>query len=69
MTHEAPARLKKTKRNRNTPPEQFKTLAGIEQAIRQQAQETVLPQLALFLQLQHLERVQFSPMNSRSPVM
>lgn len=34
---------------RNTPTEQLQTLAGIEQAIRQQTQELVLPQIGVFL--------------------
>jgi hypothetical protein len=64
MTPEEQARLKQSVNDiaailyRNTPPEQVKTLEGIEQAIRQHAQETVLPQLALFLQQKHLEQVQ-----------
>jgi hypothetical protein len=64
MTPEEQARLKQSVNDiaailyRNTPPEQVKTIEGIEQAIRQHAQETVLPQLALFLQQKHLEQVQ-----------
>jgi outer membrane PBP1 activator LpoA protein len=46
---------------RNTPPEQVKTLKGIETAIRQHAQTSVLPQLALFLQLKHLEQAKDTP--------
>ncbi|MBD1931030.1 MULTISPECIES: hypothetical protein [Cyanophyceae] len=34
---------------RNTPAEQLQTLEGIEQTIRQQTQELVLPQLGVFL--------------------
>ena len=34
---------------RNTPSEQLQTLEGIEQTIRQQTQELVLPQLGVFL--------------------
>jgi hypothetical protein len=69
MTPEERARLKQSVNDiaailyRNTPPEQVKTLEGIEQAIRQHAQETVLPQLALFLQEKHLEQVQDTPEN------
>jgi hypothetical protein len=69
MTPEEQARLKQSVNDiaailyRNTPPEQVKTLEGIEQAIRQHAQETVLPQLALFLQQKHLEQVQDTPEN------
>jgi hypothetical protein len=67
MTPEEQARLKQSVNDiaailyRNTPPEQIKTLEGIEQAIRQHAQESVLPQLALFLQLKHQEQVQDNP--------
>jgi hypothetical protein len=69
MTPEEQARLKQSVNDiaailyRNTPPEQVKTLEGIEQAIRQHAQETVLPQLALFLQLKHLEQTKDIPGN------
>ncbi len=41
---------------RNTPIEQLQTLEGIEQAIRQQAQELVLPQLGVFLLQQRLQQ-------------
>jgi hypothetical protein len=67
MTPEEQARLKQSVNDiaailyRNTPPEQVKTLEGIEQAIRQHAQETVLPQLALFLQQKHREQMQDTP--------
>lgn len=67
MTPEEQARLKQSVNDiaailyRNIPPEQVKTLEGIEQAIRQHAQETVLPQLALFLQQKHLEQVPDTP--------
>ncbi len=37
---------------RNTPTEQLKTLEGIEQVIRSQTQQYVMPQLGVFL-LQH----------------
>jgi outer membrane PBP1 activator LpoA protein len=63
MTPEDQARLKQSVNDiaailyKNTPPEQVKTLEGIEKAIRQHAQETVLPQLALFLQQKHLEQM------------
>jgi hypothetical protein len=46
---------------RNTPPEQVTTLKGIETAIRQHAQQSVLPQLALFLQLNRLEQAKDTP--------
>jgi outer membrane PBP1 activator LpoA protein len=46
---------------RNTPPEQVTTLKGIETAIRQHAQQSVLPQLALFLQLKRLEQAKDTP--------
>jgi hypothetical protein len=67
MTPEEQARLKQSINDiaailyRNTPPEQVKTPEGIEQDIRQHAQESVLPQLALFLQLKHQEQVQDNP--------
>jgi hypothetical protein len=41
---------------RNTPPEQLKTLEGIEQAIREQTQQKVLPQLGVFLLQQRLRQ-------------
>jgi hypothetical protein len=41
---------------RNTPAEQLQTLEGIEQAIRQQTQELVLPQLGVFLLQQRLQQ-------------
>jgi outer membrane PBP1 activator LpoA protein len=43
---------------RNTPPEQVKTLKGIETAIRQHAQQSILPQLALFLQRKRQEQAE-----------
>ena len=43
---------------RNTPAEQLQTLEGIEQAIRQQTQELVLPQLGVFLLQQRLQQLQ-----------
>ena len=42
---------------RNTPAEQLQTLEGIEQAIRQQTQELVLPQLGVFLLQQRLQQL------------
>lgn len=42
---------------RNTPTEQLQTLEGIEQAIRQQTQELVLPQLGVFLLQQRLQQL------------
>jgi hypothetical protein len=41
---------------RNTHPEQLQTLEGIEQAIREQTQQTVLPQLGVFLLQQRLRQ-------------
>jgi hypothetical protein len=43
---------------RNTPPEQVKTLKCIETAIRQYAQQSILPQLALFLQRKRQEQAE-----------
>ncbi len=69
MTPEEQARLKQSINDiaailyRNIPPEKVQTLEGIEQAIRQHSQETVLPQLALFLQLKHLEQTKDIPGN------
>lgn len=40
---------------RNTPVEQLQTLEGIEQAIRAHAQQTVMPQLGIFLLQQQLK--------------
>lgn len=42
---------------RNTPVEQLQTLEGIEQVIRQQTQELVLPQLGIFLLQQRLQQL------------
>lgn len=42
---------------RNTPAEQLQTLEGIEQAVRQQTQELVLPQLGVFLLQQRLQQL------------
>jgi hypothetical protein len=42
---------------RNTPAEQLQTLEGIEQAIRQQTQVLVLPQLGVFLLQQRLQQL------------
>lgn len=69
MTPEEQARIKQSINDiaailyRNTPPEKVQTLEGIEQSIRQHAQETVLPQLALFLQQKHLEQTKDIPGN------
>lgn len=41
---------------RNTPSEQLQTLEGIEQAIREHTQQTVLPQLGVFLLQQRLRQ-------------
>jgi len=46
---------------RNTPTEQLQTLEGIEQAIRQQTQELVLPQLGVFLLQQRLQQLKATP--------
>jgi hypothetical protein len=46
---------------RNTPAEQLQTLEGIEQAIRQQTQELVLPQLGIFLLPQRLQQRKDTP--------
>jgi hypothetical protein len=46
---------------RNTPIEQLQTLEGIEQAIRQQTQELVLPQLGVFLLQQRLQQRKDTP--------
>ena len=43
---------------RNTPADRLQTLEGIEQAIRQQTQELVLPQLGIFLLQQQLQQRQ-----------
>lgn len=67
MTPEEQARLKQSVNDiaailyKNTPPEQVKTLEGIEQDIRQHAQESVLPQLALFLQQKRQEQAKGTP--------
>lgn len=42
---------------RNTSVEQLQTLEGIEQTIRQQTQEWVLPQLGVFLLQQRLQQL------------
>jgi hypothetical protein len=41
---------------RNTPHEQLQTLEGIEQAIRAQAQQYVMPELGVFLLQQALQQ-------------
>ncbi len=46
---------------RNTPAEQLQTLEGIEQAIRQQTQQMVLPQLGVFLLQQRLQQLKDTP--------
>ncbi len=46
---------------RNTPAEQLQTLEGIEQTIRQQTQELVLPQLGVFLLQQRLQQLKDTP--------
>jgi hypothetical protein len=46
---------------RNTPAEQLQTLEGIEQSIRQQAQELVLPQLGVFLLQRRLQQPKDTP--------
>jgi hypothetical protein len=51
---------------RNTPAEQLQTLEGIEQAIRQQTQELVLPQLGVFLLQQQLRQLKDTPERERA---
>ncbi len=51
---------------RNTPAEQLQTLEGIEQAIRTHAQQSVLPQLGVFLLQQRL--AQLTGISERSKV-
>lgn len=51
---------------RNTPAEQLQTLEGIEQAIRQQTQELVLPHLGVFLLQQQLQQLQDTSERSRA---
>ena len=46
---------------RHTPAEQLQTLEGIEQAIRQQTQELVLPQLGVFLLQRRLQQLKDTP--------
>jgi hypothetical protein len=46
---------------RNTPKEQLQTLEGIEQAIRQHAQMSVLPPLGIFLLQQRLAQLMATP--------
>jgi hypothetical protein len=46
---------------RNTPAEQLQTLEAIEQAIRQQTQELVLPQLGVSLLQQRLQQLKDTP--------
>jgi hypothetical protein len=46
---------------RNTPAEQLQILEGIEQAIRQQTQELMLPQLGVFLLQQRLQQLKDTP--------
>jgi hypothetical protein len=46
---------------RNTPTEQLQTLEGIEQTIRQQTQEWVLPKLGVFLLQQRLQQLKDTP--------
>jgi hypothetical protein len=64
MTSEEQARLTQSINDiaailyKDTPPEQLKTLEGIEQAIRKHAQDSVLPQLAFFLQQKQQKQVQ-----------
>lgn len=40
----------------DTPPEELKTLAGIEQAVRAQMQKHVMPEVGVFLSQQRQER-------------
>jgi hypothetical protein len=46
---------------RNSPPEQLQTLEGIEQAIREQTQQTVLPEIGVFLLQQQLKQRRATP--------
>lgn len=41
----------------DTPPERLTTLAGIEQAVRDQMQKHVMPEVGVFLSKRKLERV------------
>lgn len=47
--------------DRNTPGEQLQTLEGIEQAIREQTQQTVLPEIGIFLSQQQLKQPKATP--------
>lgn len=42
----------------NTPPSQLKTLGGIEQAVRDQMQKHVMPEVGIFLSQRQQERQQ-----------
>ena len=42
----------------NTPPDQLKTLGGIEQAVRDQMQKHVMPEVGIFLSQRQQERQQ-----------
>lgn len=48
----------------DTPPAQLKTLAGIEQAVRQHMQKYVMPEVGVFLSQQRQER----PLDAAAPL-
>jgi hypothetical protein len=72
MNAEDQARLKQSVNDiaailyKNTPPKQVQTIKAIEIAIRQHTQDSILPQLALFLQLKRLEQAKDAPENQQA---
>lgn len=50
----------------NTPPEQLKTLGGIEQAVREQMQRHVMPEVGVFLSQQLQARHQGAAVPSKA---
>lgn len=50
----------------DTPPEELKTLAGIEQAVRSQMQRHVMPQVGVFLSQQRQGRLPDTNDNSKA---
>lgn len=50
----------------NTPPEQLKTLGGIEQAVREQMQKHVMPEVGVFLSQQRQVQQQDAPAASKA---
>ena len=50
----------------DTPAEELKTLAGIEQAVRSQMQRHVMPQVGVFLSQQRQERLPDTNDNSKA---